>query len=46
MEEVLREYVRGNKCKQKKDDFTLTMVNKDENGIPDLKLPVVLLNGK
>lgn len=45
MEEVLREYVREINVRKKRDDFHLTMVVKNEIGNPDIKSPVVLLDG-
>jgi hypothetical protein len=45
MEEVLREYVREINVRKRRDNFELTMVVKDENGNPDIKKPVILLDG-
>lgn len=45
MEEVLREYVREINVRKRRNDFHLTMVVKNENGTPDVKDPVVLLDG-
>lgn len=45
MEEVLREYVREINVRKRRDNFYLTMVDKNENGDADVKSPVVLLDG-
>lgn len=45
MEEVLREYVREINVRKNRDNFHLTMVVKNEAGNPDVKDPVVLLDG-
>ena len=45
MEEVLREYVREINVRKRSNHFSLTMVNKNENGDADIKSPVVLLDG-
>ena len=45
MEEVLREYVREINVRKRRDNFELNMVVKNEVGNPDVKNPVVLLDG-
>lgn len=45
MEEVLREYVREVNVRKRKDNFTLTIITKDEAGNTTVKEPVVLLDG-
>ncbi len=45
MEEVLREYVREINVRKRRDNFRLTMVVKNEAGNPDVKDPLVLLDG-
>ncbi|MGI8583702.1 MAG: hypothetical protein ACR2KX_16000 [Chitinophagaceae bacterium] len=45
MEEVLREYVREVNVREKRNEFFLTIVYKDENQQAVIKNPVVLLDG-
>ena len=45
MEEELREYVREINVTKNRNNFHLTMVVKNEAGNPDVKDPVVLLDG-
>ena len=45
MEEVLREYVREVNVSRRRDNFYLTMVNKDEKEEVEVKNPTVLLDG-
>lgn len=45
MEEVLREYVREINVRKRRDNFRLTMVVKNEIGNPDVKNPIVFLDG-
>ncbi len=45
MEEVLREYVREINVARRRDKFYLTMVNKDENGLSEVKNPTIFLDG-
>lgn len=45
MEEVLREYVREINVRKRRDNYTLSIVVKDETGNAEVKNPVVLLDG-
>ena len=45
MEEVLREYVREINVRKRRDNFELNIIVKNEVGNPDVKNPVVLLDG-
>ena len=45
MEEVLREYVQELNVKKRRDNFFLTMVDKEEEGNAKIKNPVILLDG-
>lgn len=45
MEEVLREYVREINVRKRRDNYYLTIIVKNEVGNPDIKSPVVLLDG-
>jgi hypothetical protein len=45
MEEVLTEYVPEIGIRKRHDKFSLRLLNKDENGNPIIKEPVVLLDG-
>ncbi len=45
MEEVLREYVREINVRKRRDNFELNIIVKNEVGNPDIKHPVVLLDG-
>ena len=45
MEEVLREYVREINVRKRRDNYSLSIVVKDEIGNAEVKNPVVLLDG-